>query len=85
MAAEAFVKTKRFLRVANIDVEVRDIRVSPIKPGSKSTLQDIYVSLSIELSLQIFLVSIGAFFLIKRKKNTLRRLPDEKVCQVFWC
>ena len=38
VTAEACVKIKKCLRVANIDVEVRNIRVSPVKPGLANTL-----------------------------------------------
>ena len=43
VTAETFFKFIRCLRVENIDVEVRNIRVSPVKAGLTNTLQDTYV------------------------------------------
>ena len=43
MAAGALDKIKQCLAAAQISVEVTDIKVKPLREGSKSTLQDIFV------------------------------------------
>ena len=41
--AEALDKIKQCLAAAQISVEVADIKIKPLRAGSKSTLQDIFV------------------------------------------
>ena len=43
MAAEALDKIKQCLTAAQISVEVENIKVKPLRAGSKLTLQDIFV------------------------------------------
>ena len=60
MAAEAVDKIKQCLAASQISVEVTDIKVKPLREGSKSALQEIFVGqIQSKLKVAISLVFVA--------------------------